>query len=237
MTLLAVTERVIEHAGSSPYRSDWLFGIMILPLLLIVIISATPRSHPSKLFRTVFQLTYSSTIFRSQGALNLSVAITEWLITVTSISTLFYFTQITFSYYPFCFTGPLLWLTDLALISLWLSARSIITVLAGQISGQKELFREYLFNISTFFKFAAFIIAPLNFFVAYLEIIPRTITVTAAVSVVGITILVRVIRLKNLFIKGGVSIFYLILYLCALEIGPLLIFIKYLSETVCGIVL
>lgn len=237
MTLLAVTERTIELTGSSPYRSDWLFGILILPLLLIVIVSATPKSHPAKLFRTVFHLTYSSAIFRSQGALNLPMAITEWLITLTSLSTLFYFTQITFSFYPFCFTGPLLWLTDLALISLWVSARSVITVLAGQISGQKELFREYLFNISSFFKFAAFIIAPLNFLVSYLDIIPVTITVTAAIAVVGITLLLREMRLASLFVKGRFSIFYLILYLCALEIGPLLIFVKYLSGTVCKIAL
>jgi hypothetical protein len=237
MIFLSITERAIELAGRSPYRSDWLFGLLLLPIILSVIVSATSRNRAETLARTVFRQAYSSTLYRSQATHSSTVAITEWIITLTSFANLLYFSHISFSFYPYCFTGPLLWLTDLAIVSLWIAARALITVITGQISGQTDLFKEYLFNISSFYRLTAIIIAPLNFMVSYLNIIPENIIVVSTASVAGILLLMRELRLIQLFIRGRFSIFYLILYLCALEIGPLLIFVKYLSGTVCKIAL
>jgi hypothetical protein len=44
--------------------------------------------------------------------------------------------------------------------------------------------------------------------------------------------LIRVIRLIIIFLNRNISIFYLILYLCALEILPVLIVIKYFTGLV-----
>lgn len=237
MIILTITERAIELAGRSPYRSDWLFGLLLLPMILTVIVSVSSRNRTETLVRTVLRKAYSATVFRSQATHSSSVAITEWIITTTSLANLLYFSHIAFSFYPYCFTGPLLWLTDLAIVSLWIAVRAIITAMTGQISGQTDLFREYLFNISSFYRLTAIIIAPLNFMVSYLNIIPENLIVISTASVVGILLLLRELRLIHLFIRGRFSIFYLILYLCALEIGPLLIFVKYLSGTVCKIAL
>lgn len=237
MIILTITERAIEYAGRSPYRSDWLFVLLLLPVILTVVISATSGNRTETLSRTVLRQSYSSTIYRSQATHSFPVTLTGWILTITSFANILYFCHIAFSFYPFCLTGPLLWLTDLAIVTIWIAARFMITILTGQISGQTDLFREYLFNISSFYRFTAIIIAPLNFMVSYLDVVPERITVIATVAIAVIFLLMRELRLINLFIRGRFSIFYLILYLCALEIGPLLIFVKYLSGTVCKIAL
>ncbi|MCA1757357.1 MAG: DUF4271 domain-containing protein [Bacteroidales bacterium] len=237
MIILTITERAIELAGRSPYRSDWLFGLLLLPIILTAVISATSGNRTETLTRTVLRQSYSSTIYRSLATPSFTVTMTGWILTTISFANILYFSHIAFSFYPFCLTGPLLWLTDLAIVSVCIAARYLITVLTGQTSGQTDLFREYLFNVSSFYRFTAIIIAPLNFMVSYLDVIPERITVISTVSIVGILLLMRELRLIHLFIRGRFSIFYLILYLCALEIGPLLIFVKYLSGTVCKIAL
>ncbi len=52
------------------------------------------------------------------------------------------------------------------------------------------------------------------------------------IIVLGILYLIRVLRLFVIFINRNISILYLILYLCALEILPILISVKYISGLV-----
>ena len=67
---------------------------------------------------------------------------------------------------------------------------------------------------------------------SYTRILPVRDFVEAGIIVLGFMYLVRVIRLLIIFLNRNISIFYLILYLCALEILPVLIVVKYFTGLV-----
>ena len=57
-------------------------------------------------------------------------------------------------------------------------------------------------------------------------------TLIAGIIIIGLMYLIRVVRLLIIFLNRNISIFYLILYLCALEILPGLIIVKYFTGLV-----
>jgi hypothetical protein len=53
-----------------------------------------------------------------------------------------------------------------------------------------------------------------------------TFIIYLSISITIIILIIRIIRILRVFVDRGFSIFYFILYLCALEISPLLIIWK-----------
>ena len=91
------------------------------------------------------------------------------------------------------------------------------------------MFTEYLLSIYQFYRFSASFIFVVTILISYTTIFPVKSYFTAGVIVLAILYLIRVIRLFIIFINKNISLFYLILYLCALEILPVLISVKYIS--------
>ena len=65
--------------------------------------------------------------------------------------------------------------------------------------------------------------------ISYTGILPEKLLISAGAIVISVHYLIRVFRLFLIFIKRNISIFYLILYLCALEILPVLIVFRFFS--------
>jgi len=63
----------------------------------------------------------------------------------------------------------------------------------------------------------------------YTVILPPQVVITVGAIVLIIFYLMRVVRLLLIFMKRNFSVLYLILYLCALEILPVLIIVKYFT--------
>ena len=100
--------------------------------------------------------------------------------------------------------------------------------LAG-ISGFKNLFREYM-NVVYNSWFACsvilFLINGLILFAPFQNPLPFIIT---GLIITAIFLLIRVLRLLWIFHDRHVSIFYYILYLCALEVLPVMVILKLLG--------
>lgn len=64
---------------------------------------------------------------------------------------------------------------------------------------------------------------PLSFFIYYMNVNIATYLLYFALGVLSISLIYRIIRLLSLFIKNSISLLYFILYLCALEIVPIII--------------
>jgi hypothetical protein len=105
-------------------------------------------------------------------------------------------------------------------------------VAAGNLSGQTEAFNEYLVTVYQSYRFVSIILFVLVILITYTVFIPQKICVIAGFIVLAIFYVFRVSRLFLIFKKRDISILYLILYLCALEILPVLILIKYFTGLV-----
>jgi hypothetical protein len=120
-----------------------------------------------------------------------------------------------------------LWLICLIIIIISITIRHIVCAITGNISGANDVFKEYLVGIYQSYRFSALFLFVLIILILYTTILPVTASFLIGGIILGIIYLIRVLRLILIFINRNISIFYLILYLCALEILPALIFVKY----------
>ncbi len=109
------------------------------------------------------------------------------------------------------------------------AGRYIICRLTGFISLSQNVFSEYTHNIFIINKNIGLFLFPLVIGIPYLPegIVPFLIY--GGLLLVGMGYMIRLWRAFQIFILNGFSIFYLILYLCALEFVPITVAVKYLQ--------
>jgi len=107
--------------------------------------------------------------------------------------------------------------------------RHLICTITGGLSGQKEIFREYLSVIYALWFLVGLTFFILSILILFTPVKQPEILVWIGAGVFGLLFFYRIIRLLIIFLKRHVSFLYFILYLCALEVLPVLIIIKLLN--------
>jgi len=104
--------------------------------------------------------------------------------------------------------------------------RHLTSMILAGITGLKNLFREYMnvvYNI--WFACAAFLFV-LNGIILFAPLNKTLPFIISGLIVITILLLIRVLRLFSIFHDRHISIFYFLLYLCALEVLPVLVILK-----------
>jgi len=129
-------------------------------------------------------------------------------------------------------TDFLFWSICLIIIIAAFTTRHIICSVTGNLSGQKDIFNEYLVSIYHSYHFTALILFILIIVTTYTALLPSKAYVVAGICGFGLMYIIRAMRLLLIFMSRNISIFYLILYLCALEILPVAIVLRYITAPV-----
>jgi hypothetical protein len=151
------------------------------------------------------------------------------LVSFMSISLFAYCAAVIYNVLPTGIKGITVWLIFTGIIIIAITIRHITCYITGNVSGKKEEFHEYLLGIYQSYRYGALIIFIIVILLLYTSFIPHVVYVFSGIFILGLMYLVRIIRLMIIFIKRNISIFYLILYLCALEILPVFISVKYFT--------
>jgi hypothetical protein len=220
-----------ELFPADPFRSDWIFIVTLIPLILLLIAASAEKKSFFNRLTILYNPRYANTAYRNGGAGRQVGIILVTTLSLISLSTTIFFAQSEFNLHPWGLDRIQLWFANFALISGAIVLRYISSIIAGEVSGKRELFREYMFNVGSFYKLYGIVLVGLNFLIPYLTIFPQKILILTALGLLVLTWLFRIGRLISIFLKGGYSLFYLILYLCALEFAPILVFGKYISGT------
>jgi hypothetical protein len=101
--------------------------------------------------------------------------------------------------------------------------------LLGFFFNQVKAFAEYIHSISIFNKFLGIILIPVMAGMLIVNEHFAIYFIYAGLGFISLLFVVRVIRGAGIILEKGFSVFYLFLYLCALEILPLLIVYKLLE--------
>jgi hypothetical protein len=96
----------------------------------------------------------------------------------------------------------------------------------GYIFNRERMFSAYLYHHFIYNKIAGLAIIPFLFVIPYTKGILQEALIFTGISVIIITQLLRLVRAAIFIINNVVLFFYLILYLCILEIIPILVVIK-----------
>jgi hypothetical protein len=221
-----------EELPVSVFRNDWILPLIIFSVLIFGIV----LSESGNFFRAVFK----SFLFRgiNESSSRDTGLIFQWQSTLFNLAAFINISLFAFLstlWYDLLFTGEnrfLQWLIIFSVIVAAVSVRHMVCVIAGNMSGEEEIFREYLVGIYQSYRLAGLLLAVFVVMVLYTDIIPRETLFYTGFYLCCSLYLFRVLRLFLIFIKRHVSIFYLILYLCALEILPFVIFVKYVTGLV-----
>lgn len=214
------------------WNASWLLYVLLIPLILYAAVSTIERFPAIWLSKVVYSSKYAATAYRNRSVGRQLGHTLLFIISLISLATFAYYVELHFQLYFFSLNGIKLWFFNLGIFSAALILRFLVILLLGEITGTKDAFAEYEFNISQFYKFLSVPLLLINFFIPYFESIPDIILVFLALAFLASLFIIRSLRLLSIFIRRGFSLFYFILYLCALEFTPILVFIKYLSGAV-----
>jgi hypothetical protein len=220
-----------QNIPENSFHNDWVILIIVIVAFLFSLIRANSgNSHPLSrffLFRGINDPGSRDTV----GLFHWQSSILN-LISFFIISLFSYYIAAFYNLIPQDFPGLAFWSVSLIAIVILFTLRNAVCAITGNMSGQKEVFNEYLVAIYQFYHFSALFLLVLIIFVSYTLIFPAKVFLVIGIVTIGIMYLIRVTRLLIIFINRNISIFYLILYLCALEILPVAIAIRYFTGPV-----
>ena len=218
-----------EQLPERPYHDDWMIFIVIVSALLYTTIRIFPGSVVKEITRFFNFRGIGDPASRDTGALF------HWQSTVINLITFFnlalfaYCAAFYYDFIPQVVRGISFWIISLFIIVISVTARHLICIITGTISGEREIFNEYIVTVYHSYRIMASALFVISILLSYTNIFPPEFLIITGFFIIGILYLIRIIRLLFIFMKRNISLFSLILYLCALEILPVLISVKYFT--------
>jgi hypothetical protein len=216
----------------NPLHSDWMILIVLLCVFLFSLVKKMSGRLSQNFSRFFLFRGINDPVSHDLGGLFHWQSTILNLVSFIIIGLFGYSVASYFEIVPGNFKGIIVWLISLGIISSAVTLRHIACLITGEASGEREVFREYLLGIYQAYRFGALFLFVIFLLITYTRILPVQGLILTGIIVVGLLYLFRVIRLLKIFLNRNISIFYLILYLCALEILPVLIVIKYITGLV-----
>jgi hypothetical protein len=105
----------------------------------------------------------------------------------------------------------------------------LILFMLGFFFDQLKAFTEYIHTISLYNKFLGILLLPILAGMVLMNEQFTGIFIYAGIVLIVLAYIIRVIRGAGIILEKGFSVFYMFLYLCALEILPLLVVYKLLE--------
>jgi hypothetical protein len=211
------------------FHQDWVIGILLVSIMLFTLVQAASKNFLSGTTR--FFLFRGTT---EEGTRDL-LGMFQWQSTVLNLSSFMIisvyacFTASYFDVIPNGINDFAVWSIALGLIIVSVTLRHIACTITGIMSDQRSLFHDYLHTVYQSYRFGAIFLFILVIMMSYTELLPGKSYFIIGPAILLMLYLIRIFRLLLIFINRNISIFYLILYLCALEFLPVLITIKYFS--------
>lgn len=222
--------RLKEGETNSPGNTDWIILVLLFSAFLISIVRPFTKNFQSILNYIPFRGIKDAEYGESGGLFHWQTTIQNFI--SFAIIALFIFQAATnYTDLPEI-NGLWIWLILLVIINVAFTLRYVICAAAGVLSNNKEAFRDYITGICQFYHNTSIVYFVLVVMISYTRLVPVNILLTIGFIWVGLMYILRILRLLIIFINRNISIFYLILYLCALEILPVAIAIRYFSASI-----
>jgi hypothetical protein len=221
-----------EQMPDGIFHNDWVLPVILISVLIYGVIKAESGKFFQGIIRFVSFRGINDTASRDTGTLYQWQSTLFNLASFINIGIFAFYAAAWFNFLPFEWKSFIYWLISLGIVVSAFTLRHLICIITGNISGEKEVFRDYLIGIYQGYRLAGLILLVLAILILYTSILPVKILFYIGFCLAALTYFIRVSRLFLIFINRHVSIFYLILYLCALEILPVVILVKYVTGLV-----
>ncbi len=215
----------ITPRGKSHFEGDWLTGIIFFAFVLLVSVRAGYSKYIGSLFQSLINYPTAFRMFRERnysilhGAFRLealfyitfSIFIFQVMVLVSNNKSLF-----SFSFYG----------KTLGVVVFYFLAKKLAYFALGSIFTGANATREFLFNMNNYNRGAGIVLFPVVALIAYYPAGNPMIAVFLGVLTTLVFYIMLLKRGISILLKKQFPIFYLFLYLCTLEILPLLLIYK-----------
>ncbi|MGC9470407.1 MAG: DUF4271 domain-containing protein [Bacteroidales bacterium] len=211
---------------------DWIVGILLISLIVVAWIRIFYNKYLASAFTGLLLYQQGKNLFRERNlhyqrfslGMNALFSLTAGL-----------YLYLAHDYFSLGFSGlkgfPGFLLLAVGVMLIFF-IRSVICRLTGFIARAGDLFAEYMHTIMMINKVLGLVLLPLVIGLPYLPGFLVPYLVYGGLGLFLIAYLVRIYKGLQIFILNRFSIFWMILYLCALEILPYLMIYKYIDSRV-----
>ena len=207
-------------------NTDWIFWTYVIIALLFLWIQVFYRKYFTSLFNSSISYHMSSKLFDEKNILARRMSMVLNFIYTVSLSLVIYKILQYLGIQSKTFDGFSLFLIILNLTILYSISKAILQKLTGFIFYKLDQINEYLHNVYVYNKILGIVLLPVSFAAYYTPVKLTEILLITAIMFYIFSLLFKIIRGFQIIIKNDVFIFYSILYLCTLEILPIIIGIK-----------
>jgi hypothetical protein len=214
---------------TNPPGGIWIHVLLFVSFTMLVFLRVFDFRRLVALLQGFVRASSVGTLYREESALSSRVSF-FLLLNFIIMSSLFAWQTfgVVFTNYPA--PTDFLWIA-LAIVGAYM-IKIISTRLLGFVFEVREAAQEYVYNIVLFNKTVGLFLFPITLCLAYAHQIPQNWLVGAGIVSWSIVLLYRLLRLSWIGLSvRGVSLFYIILYLCTLEILPFVVIVKVLVRT------
>ncbi len=210
-------------------QTDWVFGILLLVLLIITSV----RYYRGKKFAVVFQAVFSksgtSKLLKEESIFRDRILLPLFLVFLISFST---FLFLVFNYYKEPGTFNYAPVTLFGIISGFYFSFFLLKIFLVRISGwiflNQALSTEYIHNMFIFNIFTGIVLMPLMLLMVYTD---TELFLHISLGFLLIIYIYRFIRGMMIgFTDRKFSVLHLFLYLCSLEILPIIVVTKMITD-------
>ena len=209
-------------------NQEWILGLILILWMIFASVRVRFLQYLNQLFTSLVNFNAATRLFHQRGyktmygALRLDFIFHLVLpLSVYQIATFF---KVDIPGFPTIF----FFFALLLVINVYFFTKILLYRVAGSIVMLKEQTEESVFNIKLYYKALGICLLPI---VTIHAVIPETNIITIWVMAALIVIMYVSTSIRSIYLgnRKDISIFYLILYLCTLEILPLLLIFKLMS--------
>ena len=142
---------------------------------------------------------------------------------------LLYYIELRVDMRPYELHGALLYFFNFGVLAAVFLIRILLINIAGFLFNRGRILREYLYNIFIFNKLTGLVVLPLIFLLVYTKGFLQEVFFWITLFVISCIVMMRLIRGFVFSYRKEVLIFYMFLYLCALELSPLVLLNRWLQ--------
>ncbi|MBU8891164.1 MAG: DUF4271 domain-containing protein [Bacteroidales bacterium] len=213
---------------SGRIQFDWITILLIGSFLLLGWVRLFNKKYLTSLIKSVISVQESNTMYREKNSLMVRAS---FIINLLFISNISVFTIQIRHFFDLKLNGTedytLYFIVLFSILTLYIF-RAASSFFVGTVFLKQKVFSEYFHNVNIFTKNNGLLIFPVIIALQFLSYEYISFIIYTGIIASGLLYLLQTIRAVQIIIRKNVSIFYMILYLCAFEFSPFLIVYKVL---------
>ena len=211
------------------YQPTWYFVYLFLLMGLFAWIRLYYGSILTQTVQATTNFQVANKMFKNNSLLQNQLDGALYLFYFLSMAFLLYYVELRIAILPYGLQGGLLFFFNLALLVALFLGRVVLHTITGILFNRVRIIREYLYNMFIYNKLSGLIALPLLFLLVYTRGTLQDVLFWISIFALASIVVMRLIRTIVFSYRKEVLFFYMFLYLCALEIAPLVLLYRWLE--------